>query len=541
MRIAAGLVFLATAGKAAAQDGPDASRCMRVVRPNVAALSDARSVLWRTLTLGESAGESQLFRAASLSSRACTDSLRFLDRWTEPGVPKEIESYPLQAGLTHNSAYPRSVNDAAAWAGVGANFHLTGGVRSRWRFLEISVAPEVHFSQNGSFTYVQGTTAERSEFANSYHPYIDLPERMGNESFTTFAPGQTYVRAGWREFAATIGTENLWIGAAQVHPILMSSTAPGFPHVRVGTQRPLELPLFNVEFQMLFGSLSESDYFDGDDSNDEHYFTTTMVVLQPRFIPGLSLGVARAYHDTASAFGQNLRFYTSRLIETPFGAFYGGNRVGNAIGVLLGRWVQPESRFEAYAEWSREDTPGGWTDVLREPDWTQAYVLGVQKGFVTRSRVYRLYGEMIHLGESAPSRAGRGFFSYYTHSTVTQGHTQRGQLLGSAIGPGSDAQLIGFDMFDATGRSGARIERVRYDDDTYYRRFARRWGETRHDAEINVAVSRTHLIGAFEVEAGIQFSRRYGRDFIPLDGEGTDLVETNWGTRVVASWQPRLP
>jgi hypothetical protein len=333
----------------------------------------------------------------------------------------------------------------------------------------------------------------------------------------------------------------VWIGAADVYPIVLSNTAPGFPHVRLGTERGLDLWIATLEFQLIFGSLSESDYFDGNPDNDNHFFGTTMLVVQPKFLPGLFLGVARAVHDSASVSGQGIGFFAERILESPFGGINGGNRGDqNSFGVILARWVLPASGFEAYAEWGREDTPGGWLDVLREPDWTQAYVLGFQKAFRQRDRLFRVYGELNHLGESAPSRAGRGFASYYTHTVILQGHTNKGQLMGAAIGPGSDAQLIGVDVFESKSRSAFMIERTRYDDDTYYRRFARRWGETRHDAEITLKASRTQFVGDVGLELGVQYSRRYGRAFLPLASEGPDLIENNWGTRFAASWKPRF-
>jgi hypothetical protein len=165
-------------------------------------------------------------------------------------------------------------------------------------------------------------------------------------------------------------------------------------------------------------------------------------------------------------------------------------------------------------------------------------VLGVQKVYQSANRLTRVYGELIHLGESAPVRSGRGFFSYYTHAVITAGHTNRGQLLGAAIGPGSDAQLIGVDFFSAKGRTAARIERTRYDEDTYYRQFARRFGESRHDAEISMSASRLQLFDPFEVEAEVMVSRRYDRDFMTLLAEEPAMVETNWGLRLAARWRP---
>jgi hypothetical protein len=97
---------------------------------------------------------------------------------------------------------------------------------------------------------------------------------------------------------------------------------------------------------------------------------------------------------------------------------------------------------------------------------------------------------------------------------------------------------LGVDIFSASGRSAIRIERARYDDDTYYRRFARRWGETRHDAELTLALSRTHFLRGIELEAGLQLSRRYGRDFLTLDDDGRERIDNNVSTRLAASWRP---
>jgi len=535
--ILAGLLLFTRAGVAQTPE-PAAQPCADRIDLSSSTLSDARRSLERALSLTAPPDGSYLFRARSLGNTVCARGYSFLTHWRPAGAGKRVEVLPLQVSAVNNSAYPRSVNDGAGWQGVGLNLAAAGGVRAHWKIVNASLAPEVFYQQNKDFAFIASPeTGGQSAFRNPYHGGIDFPTRFGTAAFETLSLGQSYLQASYGKFSATISTENLWIGAAEVYPILMSYTAPGFPHLRLGTQKPVDLRWVNLEFQILMGSLKESDYFDFNSRNDEHYNTTALVVIEPAFLPGLFLGIARTYHDTASAFGHDPGFYISRIIETPFGDKFGGNRVGNAIGLLYGRWVLPESGFEAYVEWAREDTPGGFQDLLREPDWTQAYVLGFQKAFAKENRLTRVYGEVIHLGESAPARAGRGLFSYYTHAIVRQGHTNEGQLLGAAIGPGSDAQLVGADIFSGSGRSAFRIERTRYDDDTYYRTFARRFGETRHDVELTLSASRLQFIGPFEIEAGLSFSRRYGRQFMPQETQPA-IIESNLSSRLTASWQP---
>ena len=70
---------------------------------------------------------------------------------------------------------------------------------------------------------------------------IDLPKRFGDEPFTVFDPGQSFVGTGIGPVEARFSTENLWLGAAQLTPILLSNTGGGFPHLRVGTSRPVDV------------------------------------------------------------------------------------------------------------------------------------------------------------------------------------------------------------------------------------------------------------------------------------------------------------
>ncbi|MGH7459969.1 MAG: capsule assembly Wzi family protein, partial [Longimicrobiales bacterium] len=308
--------------------------------------------------------------------------------------------------------------------------------------------------------------------------------------------------------------------------------------LRIGTSRPVDLRVLDLESTIFWGSVSESDFFDAIPGNDSHLFTASTLVLQPHFLRGLYIGFARVYHDTLKALGHGPSFYLDRIIESPL-YVGGGNRPGNGIGAIYFRWVLRESGFETFGEWAREDTPFDLENLLRQPDWTQAYAAGLQKVFTSPRRLTRVYAEFIHLGESAAVRAGPGFFSYYTHAIVTQGHTHRGQLLGASLGPGSDAQSIGVDVFRAKSRTGVMLEHARYDEDTYYRTFARRYGEARHDAEITAEVRRLQFVGRLSVEGVLRLSRRYDRDFISLRNEGPVQAETNWGTELWLTWRPQ--
>src|SRR5690606_19519601 len=138
----------------------------------------------------------------------------------------------------------------------------------------------------------------------------------------------------------------------------------------------------------------------------------------------------------------------------------------NQLFSIFARWAFPEVGFEVFAEWARDDHWEDLDDLLMEPDHSQTYMLGFQKVVLAGPRWVRLYGELAHLQSSSTYRSGRGGpFIMYAHSQLRQGYTHRGQLLGAAIGPGSDAQILGADVFAPWGMAGLFLERVRWDND----------------------------------------------------------------------------
>src|SRR5690606_22671650 len=51
---------------------------------------------------------------------------------------------------------------------------------------------------------------------------------------------------------------------------------------------------------------------------------------------------------------------------------------------------------------------------------------------------------------------------------IPQGYTQRGQVMGAAIGPGSSSQFLGADYLGERWQLGLFAGRIRWDNDAYY-------------------------------------------------------------------------
>ncbi|HEX6938338.1 MAG TPA: capsule assembly Wzi family protein [Longimicrobiales bacterium] len=451
--------------------------------------------------------------------------------------------------LTHiNSAYPTDRNDGALWPGRGVAMSLQGGAAARWVLgwatISATLAPAVLFHENRDFDIRTVDAARYSPFVYPWHlGRIDWPQRFGESAFWVLDAGPSQLRVDVRGWTLGVSNENLWWGPAARYPLLMSNTAPGFLHVFTGTARPLDTPIGNVEGQLIWGWLEESDYFDFRSSNDRRLLAGIILDYEPRWLPGLFLGFSRAYLTGIPEEGLPLADYIRRpythLRSNPAG---GGNPLAdNQLFSVFMRWAFPAVGFEAYAEWAREDHWADIDDLLMEPDHGQAYMLGFQKVVPTGGRWVRLYGELAYLQSATTYRSGRPGVTFYTHTPLVQGYTHRGQLLGAAIGPGSDAQLLGADLFGDWGMLGIHFERVRRDNDAYYENWARYYGYRGHDVELTAGVRHHFFDGDFDIGWGLTYSTRKNRNFLGLNGLSPALrVDTNWALDLVVTWSPDL-
>ena len=455
---------------------------------------------------------------------------------TGAGAPSD-ECTPLGAfGMTaatvtvaYRSAYPFDRDDSALWTGRGFTTALTAGVRSEAGPLRVVLNPAVSYQQNSAFELV-GNRGFR-------YPYqsLDWPQQPGLGSFWTLSPGQSVLALKAGPAEAAISTENLWWGPARRYPILLSNTAPGFLHIRLGTSRAVDIGFAKLDLDFLWGRLDESGQFDAIADNDHRLFTGVFLELRPALAPGLSLGIAGVQHNRWN----EARRYFVNFLTFPFKEQE--SSAGNGLLSVQARWRLTESEAEFYAEWAREDFWLNFDDLLAEIDHSQGYVLGFEKILRGSSTPLRVSGELIHLGASATFQS-RGIVSrasFYEHGRVPQGHTNRGQLLGAAIGPGSDAQYLAADLLFDRRTLGVYLERIRRDEDAYYEHFVQTYAFRGHDVEWTVGVTGGETAGKVRIEWESALSRRKNRSFIGLDGVNWNFLrETNLALTMRAWWLP---
>lgn len=500
-------------------------------------LTGAHAVLLRAMQIQRTGLNSSGFLRASFESDfLCADSVPFLRRWSISSR-KPVAILPAEVMFVYNSEYPWDRNTSALWAGVGSNIQARGGAVGKWRGLRVGLYPHLTYQQNKAFKHPRSTLPGSSEFAYPFSG-IDLPIRMGTSSFTTVGLGNSFVEATYSRLYSAVSTENLWLGPGHVHATLLSNNAAGFPHIRLGLAKPIDLKLFWVEAHTLYGSIKESEY--GFNPSKTRLFQGTLISIEPRGMPGLHVGIARVLRDTADIGAFRISDLAKRLIDSPFFDDGGaGFDPSDRQGALFARWMLPKSGFEAYFEWAREDFPYSLLNLVLEPDYSQVWSAGFQKVNLSPNKLSRFYGEWIHLGQGAPVRGGRNIVRFA--ATRSPGFTHQGQMLGPTTGPGSDAQTFGYDVFDKNGRTGIMLERVRYDDDTYYEQFSRRYSESRHDVELTAEARRMQFLGPIEIEGALRYSKRWNRHFMSAIAGTEDITsETNIGTELHLRWLPKF-
>ena len=439
---------------------------------------------------------------------------------------------PATALVRYRSAWAYDHNDGALWTGRGLSTAVAGGLGFQRNHLRIVLDPTVAFQENRSF---------RLAGPDLKYPYgnanIDWPQQPRLGGFWTVSVGQSVIALSAGPAELALSTENLWWGPARRYPILVGNTAPGFANLRLGTNRAVDIGIGDLDVDLLWGRLDESAQFDTVSSNDHRLFTGFFFEFRPRIMPGLSLGVAGVQHnrwdESASRFLNLYTFSFNGELE---------HTKGNGLLSVEAHWRLVESDADFYVEWARDDYWADIQDLLTEPDHTQAYLFGFEK-VVQGATLLRVSGELVHLESSSPtflSRGGSGRNRFYLHGQTPQGHTNQGQLLGAAIGSGSDAQYLAIDRLGSARTLGFYLERIRRDEDTYYERFASKYSFLGHDLELTVGLTGEERRGGLRVQWEAAYSRRKNRSFIGMDGVNypPSFRETNLSFSARTFWVP---
>ena len=438
---------------------------------------------------------------------------------TTTGRTVVVDALPLRLATVWNDRYPSGDNDELLWAGRGVSQLLSGGASLHAGMLTLTLAPQVSWSENQAFQIVPTGLAGPQRFANAFYPnQIDLPQRFGAGPFATWSFGQSSLRLERWNAQIGVSTENLWVGSGIRNSILMTNTGPGFPHAFIGTARPVDIWIGDLEALVFYGRLERSRYAY---EQSHPLLEGLMLTYSPRWTPGLSVGVGRLYMRSWNDLRAQDWFGFIRSPATEAG---GPNTLDNQLVSFFFRWVFPESGAEVYGEWAREDSSDNIYDFIHDPDHSQAYLVGLDKVFRVRSGLLRVYVELLQLQNRRNIANAKGVPIYYIHPNGLD-FTNRGQLLGAGVGPGGSSQTIAADWFHRGGRIGGYLERVLRNDEYFWEHIEQTKGVLGRDVEVRVGARQVLALGPVEVSWDVSWARHWLRDFIDWQNDTRLMLE----------------
>ena len=162
-----------------------------------------------------------------------------------------------------------------------------------------------------------------------------------------------------------------------------------------------------------------------------------------------------------------------------------------------------------YVEWSRTEIPGSLREWLTTPHHTQGYTIGLQwvQQDESDDSYLRTRLELTGLDQNRVRFDRREPPDYYTGRAAPQGLTQRGQVLGAAIGPGGSSQWLALDYFRDRWSAGAFLTRIRWDNDALFRQ--RNANFFRHDFSLMTGVRGSFTLGDVEVHGEWTIAKRF--------------------------------
>ena len=451
---------------------------------------------------------------------------------SNPSNTIQIKTLGIDYFIEYNSHHPYNRNNGTMIPNKGYQHIISPGIFIKTGPLTIQFKPEHHFSENKEFDgfwegHYSVIWAKRYKLWNS----IDMPERFGktNHNKTTF--GQSSIRLNWKSLSIGVSNENLWWGPSLRNSIMMSNHAEGFRHITFNTTKPIKTFIGNFEWQVITGRL-ESSGFTPPRTDIEHagtklyipkinqlgskddwrYLQGYVFSYSPKWIDGLSLGLIR-WVQMYSALVEG-KYSWMEGNPTYFPAFQNLFRsndkyenyeaqTNQAAGVFL-RWLWKDSKAEIYAEFHHNDSKQNLRDLLLDADHSRAATIGLQKIFNINNDDFLFNWEWTQM-EQTGSRLIRNAGSWYEHSWVYDGYTNKGEVLGSSIGPGSNSHYFSLNRIREKELIGIGLEIVDNDNDFYHEAFASARDFRRYWKDINLHLKYNKSFKYFNLSSNLVY------------------------------------
>lgn len=416
----------------------------------------------------------------------------------------EVSLLPLSIQTQFNTDHPYGWNDGAMIPAKGLQTLLSAGVFLHYGILTVQFRPELDYAANTKFTtFNPDTYGINVAKYYDYYNNVDLPVRFGAKQYSKAYWGQSSIRLNYKDVSLGLSSENLWWGPGIRNSLLMSNTAPGFKHLTLNTIKPIKTAIGSFEGQLIAGRLENSgygvlepewQYFSSSlyvpKPNDWRYVSGLTATWQPKWVPGLFLGLTRSsqlYGNDLSKFGDYLPFFSS---TTKVNADQPLDKRDNRSSLFM-RWLWPEEHAEIYFEYGHNNNTGDQRDQALEPSRNRAYIFGLRKMLPfnkSRNENLMISVEATQLQETNVSDINNAN-SWYVNKYIRQGYTNRGEVLGAGIGPGANSQTLDISWVKGLKRLGIQLERYVHNNDLYLYTYQINSDARRHWTDLSVAMN----------------------------------------------------
>lgn len=396
-----------------------------------------------------------------------------------------VKVLPIRLTQQYNTLAPSGWNDGSMIPAKGYQTQITAGMFAHYGILNVQLKPEYVYAANPSFETFPLTESNLARTNHIFYlNYIDNPERFGDKSYSKLFWGQSKISVDYKSMSVGVSTENLWWGPGQRNSLIMSNNTPGFLHLTLNTRKPIKTCIGSFEGQLISGKLessgldvAEEQYIiDGVNykipkEQDWRYMNGLTINYQPKWVPGLFIGLNRVFQSYHKDLGDGFSDYFP--VITPFQkkklTEEDSKRRDQLASVFL-RWAFKESHTEVYFENMWNDHSQDFLYLFDSPSYSSAYLLGFSKIFilnVEKNSYLKFNFEHTHLNQGADIAVGTGGSSY-VHGIIHQGYTNRSQTIGAGIGPGGNTQTFDFSVWNKEKVWGIQWERNAHNLDYYY-------------------------------------------------------------------------
>lgn len=395
-----------------------------------------------------------------------------------------VKSLMVSYDFQNNSLLPQGVNDGNMFPARGWQERYSIGINLQWKILDINIQPEKLSLQNLQQEYYAGNPDDGNfmfKYFGMVANNIDHFRQFGYEKIDTISFGQSRVGLKNKHISFGYSTENIWWGPSRRNSLIFSNNAGGFRHYYLNSVEPIKSIIGSFEFSAITSTLDTSKYTDIDQellnvcqpckvfkNLDQRKIDAITINWRPKWIPNLYLGYtfARQYYvNTKNDFGEKYSFFSK-------------DRTQQILGSMMFRFSLPKDHAEFYGEFGLPDEVAYPWKFFKDKNPRTGFIFGTNKlVLINKGKSYlHLNLEFTQLQLMNPKNifslgypfAGGRPNSWYLNTSIKQGWSNNGQLLGAAIGPGSNGQSFSLSWNKGYNKIGVFLERVAQNNDFYF-------------------------------------------------------------------------